>query len=330
MGLPEIYDRDYRAPDETAYRRFTHQSVHVETDVLETKHRPNHALYEACDVRTLVEVSVTYKDELLGVLNVHTLGEPRTFEGEAFTLLRGIADHTAQAIVTARLFDQLRTSQRQLETLSRRLVQAQEMERRALARELHDEIGQILTVIRINLQTLHRGALAVDARRAAEASLSAVDGAIDRVRQLSWTLRPSLLDNLGLVPALRAFVDQQAQHAPFDASFSADRLQSRVPEALANAYFRITQEAMTNVMRHAQASHVSVALRVDDPMLVLIVRDDGVGFDLDGTLEEIDAERSLGLIGMRERAHLIGGTFEIRSAPEQGTEITVRTPLSPS
>jgi len=226
------------------------------------------------------------------------------------------------------VLDALTKSRRQLEQLSRRLVQAQELERRALARELHDGIGQILTVIKLNLHSLEGRDLRDEEESGIEASLKIVDEAIEQVRRLSRDLRPSLLDNLGLAPALRSFVDQQAQHAPFKVSFSADAFDHRMPEVLENAYFRIAQEALTNVMRHAQASCVAVELREDDGALVLIVRDDGIGFDVNDTLDDVEAGRSLGLVSMRERAHLIGGTLALRSEPKRGTEICVRTPLS--
>ena len=158
--------------------------------------------------------------------------------------------------------------------------------------------------------------------------MRAADGAIEQVRRLSRDLRPSLLDNLGLVPALRSFVDQQTQHADFEATFSADPTIARLPEVLENAYFRIAQEAMTNIMRHAQATRVSVALRVEDDALVLTLHDDGIGFDMEDTFTDVDAGRGLGLVSMRERAHLIGGTFAVTSKPGRGTEVRVRTPLT--
>ena len=142
LGLPEVYERTYRAPGQEAYARFAHESIVVVPDIQAADVRANHDLYVACDVRTLVEVSIVYKDELLGVLNVHTLGKARDFASGELTLLRGIAGQAAQAIITARLLAQLRTSERQLQRLSERLVEAQEVERRALARELHDELGQ--------------------------------------------------------------------------------------------------------------------------------------------------------------------------------------------
>jgi signal transduction histidine kinase len=201
------------------------------------------------------------------------------------------------------------------------------VERRYLARELHDDIGQVLTSIKLNLQAIRGDGTGFESQEALGISLQAVDRAIQRVRTLSRDLRPSVLDDLGLVPALRSLVDRDAQHAPFAASFAADPLDARLPAPLESAYFRITQEALTNAMRHADATQVFVELRLREGDLVLIVRDDGCGFEVEGAVDEAEAGQSLGLVSMQERAHLIGGTFEVRSEPGSGTEIRVRTPI---
>ena len=155
-----------------------------------------------------------------------------------------------------------------------------------------------------------------------------MEDAIRQVRSLSRDLRPSVLDDLGLVPALRWFVDHEGQQAPFDVSFAADPLGERLPSAIENAYFRIVQEAMTNAVRHAQARLFSVELRRDGDCLVLSIRDDGVGFDVSRALASDKDGGSFGLLSMRERVRLIGGDFEVRSQPAKGTHIRVRTSLS--
>jgi PAS domain S-box-containing protein len=224
-------------------------------------------------------------------------------------------------------FEALQESQGRLEELSERLVQAQEMERRALARELHDDIGQVLTSIKLNLQAIKDQTLDSESVDRVSSVLDAVDGAIRRVQRISQDLRPSVLDDLGLVPALRSLVGRDAQHAPFDVSFYATPFKGRLPPELETAYFRIAQEAITNVMRHAEATHLSVALKIEEDVLVLSVQDDGKGFDVEAVFNGTEVDRSLGLLGMHERAHLIGGVFTINSTPGQGTEIWVRTPL---
>jgi PAS domain S-box-containing protein len=219
-----------------------------------------------------------------------------------------------------------------LEALSRQLLQTQELERRHLARELHDEIGQTLTAIKLNLQATRRGCsgpLEDEQRRMVVArideSIAIVDRTIAEVRNLSLDLRPSLLDDLGLVPALRWYVERQAARAGFAASFDAD-LDERLPPDLETACFRVVQEAVTNAARHGRAQQVSVMLCREDGWLELAVRDDGAGFDVTAARERAARGDSLGLLGMQERVRLAGGTIDIRSAPGQGTEIRITLP----
>jgi signal transduction histidine kinase len=290
----------------------------------------NYDVYAHYGIRTIVGMRIVYEDELLGCLVIHTTDEIRRFDQEDIALLRGIADHAAHAIVTARLFNEQRRSRDRMEHLSQRLVEAHEIERRHLARELHDDVGQVLTSIKLNLQSLQSRELDRDSMEALRISVGAVDGAIEQLRRLSRDLRPSVLDDLGLVPALRSLVDRSTRHAPFEASFAADPFENRLPAPLESAYFRIAQEALTNAMRHSKASHVSVELRARDGFAELRVCDDGCGFHLEETLVAVESGRSLGLVSMRERAHLVGATFEMRAEPGEGTEIRVRTPIDAS
>jgi PAS domain S-box-containing protein len=326
-GVSAAVEAAFRSPPDDVCHRLNHDDRVLIPDFRDDPALADHELTVRYGIRTLVGMRIVYEEELLGCLMVHTVGEPRTFGVDDLALLRGIADHAAQAIVTARLFSEQRRSRRRMEALSQRLVEAQEVERRYLARELHDDIGQVLTSIKLNLQAIRGDGMGSKSQEALGMSLEAVDRAIQRVRTLSRDLRPSVLDDLGLVPALRSLVDRDAQHAPFAASFAADPLETRLPAPLESAYFRIAQEALTNAMRHADAARVFVELRLREGDLVLIVRDDGRGFEVEGAVDEAGAGQSLGLVSMQERAHLIGGTFEVRSEPGSGTEIRVRTPI---
>jgi signal transduction histidine kinase len=327
-GLSDSYKSSLQLPKYDTFRQLLRDDLFVVSDAMKDPDLLNYRLYVEHRVRTIVGTSIVYKDELLGCLIVHTENEPRVLSSNEVALLRGIADQAAQGIVSARLFDQLRSSQQRLEDLSKRLVHTQEVERRHLARELHDDIGQVLTMIKLNLQSIDRDGLVTQTVDSLEAGLDAVDDAIQRVRNLSRDLRPSVLDDLGLVPALRWFIDQQAQQAPFEAAFYTDVFEDRLPSNLENAYFRIVQEAMTNVLRHSQAESVSIELRQEEGALLLSIWDDGVGFDVERVLLDVAEGQSLGLLNMRERVLLIGGSFEVRSESGVGTEITVRTPLA--
>jgi signal transduction histidine kinase len=228
----------------------------------------------------------------------------------------------------AKLLDQVRAGRERAQSLSQQLLEAQEAERRHLARELHDEIGQALTAVKINLQAVQRSAGEGANPARIEESVAIVDRALQQVRNLSLDLRPSLLDDLGLVAALRWYLDRQAQRAGFAAEFTADPPGIRVPANLETACFRVAQEALTNVVRHAQAKRVRVELRQQGSELHLRIRDDGIGFEVPAARQRAARGGSLGLLGMQERVLLIRGRIEIHSAPGQGTEIHVSLPLT--
>ena len=215
---------------------------------------------------------------------------------------------------------------RKLGELSRRLVAAQETERRNIARELHDELGQTLTVAQLNLQSLLQTPGNGGGVRA-RASLAAVDQVLDQVRDISLNLRPSMLDDLGLQPALEWLTRRQAELAGLTGEVHADGLAQRLDPLLETECFRIAQEALTNVVRHAQAKVVVVEMRQVEGQLHLRVRDDGVGFDVAPTREKAIRGSSLGLLSMEERAARAGGQLEFNSAPGRGCEVHAWFPL---
>jgi PAS domain S-box-containing protein len=239
--------------------------------------------------------------------------------------LRAYRDHL-EHLVEQRTA-QLRSAYDRLALLSRELMHAQEAERRHIARELHDEIGQGLTALRMSLQAA-RQAHSVPVPQMEDA-IRIAEHALHQVRDLSLDLRPSLLDDLGLVPALRWYLDRQAQRAGLSIDFEASIPDERLPADVEVACFRFVQEALTNVARHAQARRVQVRVRRRDRGLALEVADDGIGFDVAGTLEDAVAGGSMGLLGMRERVQLAGGQMEIESRQGSGTLIRARFPLAP-
>jgi signal transduction histidine kinase len=216
---------------------------------------------------------------------------------------------------------------RKLQVLSRRLVEAQETERRNIARELHDEIGQALTVMQLNLQAMLQlpGAAALSARL--NESLVVVGRVLEQVHDISLNLRPSILDDLGLEPALRWYTQRQADLIGLRAEFRTDFPERRLDPVMETACFRVAQEALTNVVRHAQAKTVIVELCNKDERIYLSVRDDGIGFDVADVREKALRGASLGLLSMEERAMLAGGALEFTSGPTQGTEVHAWFPL---
>ncbi len=220
----------------------------------------------------------------------------------------------------------LHKANRQLRILSRQLFQIQEEERRHLARELHDEIGQTLTAAMINLKIIAPDVPAQVTGRLDD-SIQLLDRLLRQVRQLSLDLRPPLLDELGLAPTLRWLVDQQAQRAGLRVTFTAKVDGLEIDPDAQTACFRVAQEAITNIIRHAGAKSVAVEVRREAERLWLIVRDDGKGFDPAAIQQKLTQHSTLGLVSMRERTLLVRGGLEIRSAPGQGAEIRAWFPL---
>jgi signal transduction histidine kinase len=214
-----------------------------------------------------------------------------------------------------------------MQTLSRQLMQVQERERRQLAHDLHDEIGQAVTAIKMNLQTMQRVADMSIVQDTMNDSLGILDKILQRVRDLALDLRPSLLDDLGLVPAVRWYVERQAQRADLLAEVEAENVPQDLEPDLSVACFRIVQESITNILRHAKATKIHVALRQMDQHLDLRIKDDGIGMSSREKSTTPAGRSSLGLLGMQERAQALGGRITVQSLPNQGTEVHVRIPL---
>jgi len=210
-------------------------------------------------------------------------------------------------------------------SLLRKVVTAQEDERGRIARNLHDQLGQRLTALRLSLERVQEGLGKNngEGREEVERALNLTHMIDEDVGFLSWELRPAVLDHLGLGVALPRYAREWSDHYGIEVQCKCDSFQTgRLTAEAVVALYRITQEALTNVAKHAHASRVDVLLESRDDSVVLVVEDDGVGFDRsDGSVD-----RGVGLLGMRERAALIGAQFEIESKPGEGTSIFVRYP----
>jgi signal transduction histidine kinase len=225
---------------------------------------------------------------------------------------------------------QLSAAYEQLGLLHGRLEAAKEDERRFLAHELHDELGQTLTALKLRLQMGARAAgLPADSGHEA---IALVDDLIARVRKMSVDLRPPLLDEVGLVPALRAYLETQSSLSGVTMELEEGtektplHLEHRLPADLEIACFRVVQESITNALRHASARRVNVHIVRRPGVIWLSVRDDGRGFDVGSTLESAAADGHLGVIGMRERVRARGGTFQLASRPGAGTTVSIDLP----
>jgi PAS domain S-box-containing protein len=249
-------------------------------------------------------------------------GEPIDIDGVGYLVVwRGRA---ARLVLINDITERKRTQER-LRALSRQLLEVQEEERGRLARDLHDDIGQALTALKIQLESLARAGGGARVLECVETTRHT----LERVRQLSLSLRPLQLDDLGLVAALRSHLDRQASVGGLTPHFDAAEAPHGVAPDIETACFRVAQEAINNVLRHARARNLWVRLFTAGGRLALSVRDDGSGFDLDAARRRGAGGASLGLVGMEERIALAGGTLELSSAAGQGTVLLATFALQP-
>jgi signal transduction histidine kinase len=223
-----------------------------------------------------------------------------------------------------RLEQRARAAEREMRELSQKLVQAQEAERKRLSLELHDQVGQMLTAIRMEIANLGRIG-PHDAERFREHVQQAkqvAEGAMKTVRDLAMGLRPSMLDDLGLGPAVEWLCREFSRTSGIPADVEIEGPLARLTDAQKTGLFRVVQESLTNVMRHARAKHVVVRLVESADRLVLEVADDGRG------MKNGRERRGLGLLGMEERIRELGGVFVLESAPGAGTKIRAEIPLA--
>jgi len=215
-------------------------------------------------------------------------------------------------------------AERELRRLSQQLVQAQEEERRVISRELHDEVGQMLTALRVELRNLQELRMASDDQFRAhlEESRRQAEEALRVVRDLAMGLRPSMLDDLGLGPAVEWQAREFSRRFGVPVTVQLDGSLDTLPDAHRTCVYRVVQEALTNCARHARASNIRIAVQGRDDALSMTIQDDGLGFDASES-----RGRGLGLIGIDERVRELGGRFTILSQPEKGTVLSVELPL---
>ena len=222
------------------------------------------------------------------------------------------------------MLDQLEQNAQQLKQVSGRIIQAQEEERQRLARELHDEAAQALTSLLVHLRLLERAKTPAAAQARVKELRELPAQALEEVRRVALDLRPTILDDLGLGPALEWRVDEFNKAQDVRATIEIRGLERRLPRDVELVLYRVGQESLSNVRRHANANEVHVALWQEGTWVTIEVCDNGRGFDRDQVCE---GPRGLGLVGMRERLAMIGGELIVDSAPGEGTRIIARAPV---
>jgi two-component system NarL family sensor kinase len=219
-----------------------------------------------------------------------------------------------------------RRLEKELKALPNRILAAQETERRRIAAELHDGINQLLASIKFRLAHLD-GKVQGEAAEFVTQSAELLDRAVREVRRMAKNLRPSALDDFGLVPAMEELVQEFRSHTKAVVEFKRSAMAKRLPPQVEMAIYRIFQQALTNIEQHAKASRVSVSLNVDAKFATLNVIDNGIGFVNEEKEPDEASDRGLGIINMRERTEALGGVFDLRTAPGKGTEIVVHVKL---
>jgi PAS domain S-box-containing protein len=287
------------------------------------------AIIAGKSIRSGVSVPLYYAGKLIGALNLYSQKVEQLPSEEDQLLLQGLANQAAVAITNAHLFEQVSESRQELRALSQRLVEIQEEERRELGRELHDEFGQALTALSLDLNlisTLQRPVSGhpPDILDRFEKIRLQVSQLLDQVRETSLNLRPVLLEDLGLVPALLSYLEHYTAMNHIEVDFKHSGMDRRFSPQVETAAFRIIQEALTNIVRHSQVGRATVRLWSNPQIMGLQVQDHGVGFDYESTRHSI---RSSGLSGMSERAHACGGRLEIETEPGEGVLVTAEFPL---
>jgi two-component system sensor histidine kinase UhpB len=258
-------------------------------------------------------------------------GQLKTIQNSAAPIRKSDGQIVGAVIVNEDVTERVRAekalqeSATRLQRLSRRLLTVQEEERRHLSRELHDEFGQLLATVTLHLHAA-KGVAGANAQPSLDESIAVLQEAGAQVRSLALELRPTMLETGGLESALRWLAEQHQQRTGIVTEVVGHV--TEVSGDLAIACFRVVQEALTNVVRHARARHVWIELSQREGLVELVVRDDGVGFDVTRTLERAASGGNLGLLGMRERVEILGGNLEIDSREGEGTRICIALPLT--
>jgi len=295
---------------------------------LATDERVGPEAVRASGLHAFVSIPLRAGDETLGAMNVGRR-DAAPFASEDVGLLMSIGNQVGVAVQNARLWDELQEKEHAHAELLKKIISVQEEERQRVARELHDETAQELTALLMGLGTLQGSNAAVPpaVARTVDTVKQFASRALDDTRQLILDLRPPVLDDMGLASAVRQHAESHLR--PLGVSFSVRvvGIEQRLPSPLEVALFRILQEAINNCARHAGASRVEVLIECADGVIRAAVEDDGRGFNVWSLQDGRRETPPLGILGMRERASLLGGELMIDSVPGQGTQVSVTVPL---
>lgn len=284
-------------------------------------------LSDARAIAAHVTVPILARDQVLGVLGVAS-ADAQAFDADEVKLLEAVGQQLGVVVENARLWDALREKERVRGQLLEKVISAQEEERKRIARELHDDTGQTLTSLMVGLRAAS-DAVEPATRARLESLRDIAAQSLDSVKRLARELRPPLLDDLGLPAALERYVaNYRANYGiGVDLQMTGFGHNGHLPSQVELAVYRIVQEALTNIAKHAHAHNVSIVVERKQRAVIAVIEDDGRGFDVRAVMESAQEESKLGLYGMRERAELVGGRFQIESTLDAGSSVFVEIPI---
>lgn len=278
--------------------------------------------------RSLIAVPVALGEQVLGVIFAAAV-QPDAFSRDDLTFLQTVSDHVAVALANARLLQELREKERIRGLLLNKVVTAQEEERKRISHELHDQIGQLLTALLIQLQLLERDLSEPSLKDRLKVLKQLAEEISVHLHHIAWELRPPALDELGLLAALERVTEEWSKRFNIPCEFEVNgAFNGQVEPEVAIGVFRIVQESLTNIAKHAKATHARVTVQQENGELVVTVEDNGVGFRVKDVMRHPDENKRLGLLGMMERAAMLSGKLDIESKPGKGTKIQLRIPLT--
>lgn len=279
-------------------------------------------------ITSFVATPLKSKERVLGVMDV-VCSSQSSFTEHDFRLLDSIGYHVGLAIENSMLYQDSRQTEELRGHLLTSVISAQEEERKRLSRELHDGCGQVLTGLILRIESASSTA-SLEASPLSEKlddiRIVAVQ-ALDDMRKVMCDLRSPVLEDLGLVAGIRSYAETALGTAGVQADFEAEGLGQRLLPFAETAVFMIMQEAVRNIIKHAEARSAKLRLKAEDDGITIIVEDDGRGFDVGAVLSDVSSTQAFGLLGMRERARLLGGTLSVRSTPGQGTTVVAQVPI---
>ncbi|GFP43112.1 two-component system, NarL family, sensor histidine kinase DegS [Candidatus Hakubella thermalkaliphila] len=278
-------------------------------------------------IRAMLCVPLIIRKGTIGVLSVYA-PSPHYYTDDEVNLLSTLASQTAIAIENARLYEEISYQRGALEQLMAKTIQTQEDERKIVGLEVHDVISQAIASLFYRIQTCER-LLDLDVKRAREEFSEMkrmAQGTLDDVTRLMFNLRPPHLEDLGVFPALRRYVDQYQRENAISVEMEVKGRRKRFHPSVEITIYRIVQEALTNVRKHAEARRVALKFEVNQETIHGLIEDNGKGFNPNPFLTKGEAEGHLGLLGMKERATLLGGTLDVKSSPGKGTAVCFEIP----